>query len=268
VDSLLKGDAPALAKTCPRLASIELLGAGVLLIDERDGDVEILRSMIPSSLYFDGCKSANEGLSHAHDHKFDLALFNADNAITNLTGTLAQLHLLLPDGFIVGVASVPRDEDPQRALKALSTYDFDDLTVKPFKGDTVEKLIGRYCSSWDDLVVVTDDLIKASPRRSRKEDYKAFACNLRTRLEEGLRSLSDACFEHAVVDISDADSVTTMDTAEILRRLSSQAKPLGISARFVAAPTTIAAIRKCEASFGWPAISLFPSVTAARAAKA
>jgi hypothetical protein len=84
----------------------------------------------------------------------------------------------------------------------------------------VEKLVGRYCSSWDDLVVITDDLIKASPRRSRKENYKTFACNLKTRLEEGLRSLSDACFEHAVVDISDADSVTTMDTAEILRRLT------------------------------------------------
>ena len=57
-----------------------------------------------------------------------------------------------------------------------------------------------------------------------------------------------------------------MDMAEILRRLTNHAAPLGLSARFVASEATIGAIRKCEATFGWSAANLFSSIAAARAA--
>jgi CheY-like chemotaxis protein len=237
---------------------------GILLIDDRDLDVQGLRALLPPAMHFQSCPSAKEGLAHAHDHKFDLVLFSADTSITNLIGIVAQLHLLLPDGFVVGVGTAVRGEDPQTVVRALGGLDFDEIVLKPFKTDNVTRLIERYCSSWDDLVVVTDDVVRASRRCSRKEQYKEFVLKLKTRLEQGVRSLIDACFDRAVVDMTQAESLSPMDFAETLRRLKNSATPFGLHVKFVVTPAMIMVLRKFETSFGWERLELFPSLEATR----
>lgn len=241
---------------------------GVLLIDERAGEAETLRLLLPPSTHLVSCESANQGQAQAHKHKFDLVLFSADTSITNLTGTIAQLHLLLPEGFIVGVATAVRGSDPQSAVKALRDLDFDEVILKPFKADNVNRLVARYCSSWDDLVVVSGDLVRASARCSRKEAYKDYVATLKTRLEQGVRALIDGCFDRAVVDLSAVDTLSPMDLGELLRRLTHVAAPFGLSIKFVLTPALIAVLCKFCSSFGWEPFDLVPSVEAARAAMA
>jgi DNA-binding NtrC family response regulator len=241
---------------------------GVLLIDDRANDVQALRELLPQGLHFQACANIKEGLAHAHQHKFDLVLFSVDAMVTNLAGLVAQLHLLLPDAFVLAVANPAHNEDPQVAVKALRGLDFDEVLFKPFTAECVSRFVGRYCSSWDDLVVVSDDLVEASARCSRKENYKDFVATLKARLEQGVRSLIDACFDRAIVDVSRVESLSPMDFAETLRRLKSTAAPFGLSVRFVATQGMAATLRKFETSFGWEHIEVFPSVTAARAAKA
>jgi DNA-binding NtrC family response regulator len=241
---------------------------GVLLIDDRANDIQALRELLPQGLHFQACANVKEGLAHAHQHKFDLVLFSVDAMVTNLAGLVAQLHLLLPDAFVLAVANPAHNEDPQAAAKALRGLDFDEVLFKPFTAECANRFVGRYCSSWDDLVVVTDDLVEASPRCSRKENYKDFVATLKARLEQGVRSLIDACFDRAIVDVSRVDSLSPMDFGETLRRLKSTATPFGLSVRFVATQGMAATLRKFETSFGWERIEVFPSVAAARAAKA
>jgi DNA-binding NtrC family response regulator len=241
---------------------------GVLLIDDRAGEGESLHALLPPSTHFASCETPNQGQALAHKHKFDLVLFSADTSATNLTGTIAQLHLLVPEGFIVGVATAVRGQDPQVAVKALRDLDFDEVILKPFKAENVHRLVARYCSSWDELVVVSDDVVRASARCSRKENYKEFVATIKGRLEEGVKGLIDACFDRAVVDLTAVDSLSPMDMGEALRRLKTVAAPFGLSVRFVVSPALILVLRKFEKSFGWEPFDLYPSVEAARAAKA
>jgi CheY-like chemotaxis protein len=268
VDLVLNGGSPAAATPLPAAKAETAVAGGILLIDERPGEAEAFHALLPPSLHFASCESANQGLGHAHKHKFDLVLFSADTSITNLTGTIAQLHLLLPEGFVVGVATVVRGQEPQVALKALGGLDFDEVILKPFKSAGVSRLVDRYCSSWEHLVVVVDDVVRASSRCRRKDHYKDFVATLKGRLEQGVRSLIDACFDRAVVDLSMVDSLSPMDMAETLRRLKSVATPFGLTVRFVVTPALILVLRKFEASFGWDRFELYPSIEAARLAKA
>jgi CheY-like chemotaxis protein len=240
---------------------------GVLIIDQR-AEAEAMRSVFPPSVHFASCESANQGLSYAHDHKFDLVLFSTETSITNLTGTIAQLHLLLQEGFIVGVATVGRGADPQAVVKSLRDFDFDEVILKPLTAPVVGRLASRYCSPWEKLVVVTDDLVRASARTGRKETYKDFVRLLKGRLEEGIRSLIDACFDSAVVDVSAVESLSPMDMAETLRRLKGAGVPFGMKVKVVTTSAQTQALRKLEGSFGWEPFALHASVEAARAAKA
>jgi DNA-binding NtrC family response regulator len=273
VGAVLAGDArPAGQVATPASAPAPKVEAqpkgGILLIDQRIGEAEALHALLPSSLCFASCESANQGLAHAHDHKFDLVLFSTETQITNLTGTIAQLHLLLKEGFVVGVATPVRGASPQAAVNALRDFDFDEVILKPFSAAVVARLVSRYCSPWNELVVVTGDLVLASARTSRKESYKEFVSMLRGRLEDGVRSLIDACFDSAVVDVSAVDCLSPMDLAETLRRLNGVGAPFGLKARFVTSATQTQALRKVEGSFGWDPLPLYASAEAARAAKA
>jgi DNA-binding NtrC family response regulator len=241
---------------------------GVLLIDERAGEGETLHALLPPSTHFVSCESPNQGQALAHKHKFDLVLFSTDTSVTNLTGTIAQLHLLVPEGFIVGVATAVRGQDPQSAVKALRDLDFDEVILKPFKAENVGRLVARYCSSWDELVVVSDDVVRASARCSRKENYKEFVATIKGRLEEGVRGLIDACFDRAVVDLTAVDSLSPMDLGETIRRLKTVAAPFGLAVKFVVSPALILVLRKFETTFGWEPFELYPSIQAARAVKA
>lgn len=270
VKAVLNGAAPQPAQAAaePQAKEESAATGGILLIDERESDVQSLRSLLPPSMYFESFPTAKEGLAHAHNHKFDLVLFSADNSITNLIGIVAQMHLLLPDGFVVGVATVARGGDPPTAVKALGGLDFDEVMLKPFKSGNVNRLVEHYCSSWDDLVTVSEDVVRASGRCSRKEQHKEFVATLKSRLENGVRGLIDACFDRAVVDMSRVESLSPMDFAETLRRLKTTATPFGLNLRFVAASAMTAALRKFESSFGWERLDLFPSLEAAHADKA
>jgi CheY-like chemotaxis protein len=241
---------------------------GILLISERESDASILRGLLPPSMHFVACTTPNLGLAHAHDHRFDLVLLSVDTKITNLTGVLAQMHLMLPHSFILGVTSVAHGQSPQAALKALEGLDFDEVALWPFTQSVVNRLLDRYCSPWEDLVVVADDLVRASARCSRREFYKEFAADMKSRLEQGVRVLIDACFDRAVVDVSAVDALTPMDLAEVLRRLRNCATPLGVSVRFVVSQAAVGVLRKLEASFGWDPFELYPSIDEARTAQA
>jgi PleD family two-component response regulator len=269
VGHVLNGSPPPSAQVAPEASPKKngTTNGGILLIDERESEAPMLRALLDEALHFEACTTANDGLAHARKHKFDLVLFSADTSITNLTGIVAQFHLLLPESFIVGVVTPVRGEDPQAAVKTLDGLDFDEIILKPFTSVRVDRLSARYCSPWDELVVIADDVVRASARCRRKDHYKEYTAELKSRLEQSVRSLIDACFDKVIVDLSLADSLSPMDLAESLRRLKSCAKPFGVSVRFLVSSFMTAALRKFESSFGWERFDLFDSVEAARAAK-
>jgi len=141
------------------------------------------------------------------------------------------------------------------------------VILKPFRADNVHRLVARYCSPWDELVVVSSDVVCASARCGRKENYKEFAATIKARLEQGLHALIDACFDRAVVDLSAVESLSPMDMGETLRRLKHVAAPFGLNVKFVVSPALVLVLRKFEQSFAWEPFELYPSLQAARAGK-
>lgn len=246
------------------LRSTAKSSGGVLIIDDQEADHHAVRVLLPQGMRADGCREVNDGFTHAHNHAYDMVLFNADSALTNLTGTIAQLHTLLPDACIVGTATPARNQDPVRLLKDLDEMGFDDALLKPYAADQVDLMVERYCSRWEDLVRMSGDLLTVSRRRCRKGKHEQYTGIIESHLKAAGTTIVDACYERAIVDISLVDSVLAVDVAEVLRWLVATAQPLGLTVRYVASDAMLAALQRLQEAFAWQPLPLFDSIAAAR----
>jgi response regulator RpfG family c-di-GMP phosphodiesterase len=261
----LKITASAMPKvTDEMLQSATKSAGGVLIIDDQEADHQAARALLPQGLRADACREVNDGFARAHNHHYDMVLFNADSALTNLAGTIAQLHTLLPDACLVGTATLARNQDPVLLLKDLDEMGFDDALLKPYAADQMNVTVERYCSRWEDLVRMSDDVLTVSRRRCRKGKHDQYSGVLKEHLKAAVTTLVDACYERAIVDITLVDSVLAMDVAEVLRWLLSTVQPMGLTVHYVASDAMLLAVHRLQEAFAWPPLPLFDSIAAAR----
>jgi DNA-binding response OmpR family regulator len=237
---------------------------GVLIIDDQEADHHAVRVLLPKGMRADACREVNAGFTHAHNHPYDMVLFNADSALTNLTGTIAQLHTLLPNACVVGTATLARNQDPVPLLKDLDDMGFDDALLKPYAAESMNLAVERYCSPWEDLVRMSDDVLTVSRRRCRKGQHEQYAGLLKDHLKAAVTTMVDACYERAIVDLCLVDSVLAVDVADVLLWLVSTAEAMGLTVRYVGCGAMIAALRRLQESFAWQPLPIFDSIAAAR----
>jgi len=257
--------APSTKKPCEALAALSSSAecGGMLAIDDQDSDHQKLRALLPAPMRFDACRTLNDGLARAHGHCYNLVLVDTDASMTNLKGTTAQLHMLLPNAAVVGMAMLAKDGSGAGVERSLLELDFDDVIFKPLKSENVTLLVERWCSRWEDLVMASDCLLRVSRRRSRVEHHERYFCELTARLEAAVRSLMDSCFDQAIVDLTLVETLSPIKTGDVLRRLQNIAKNQGLTLRFVLGKSMIVALRKVEGTLGWGALPVFPTVEAA-----
>jgi DNA-binding response OmpR family regulator len=246
-------------------AGLTMAAGSVLLIDGAEVEHQRLRGLLPPTVTLDACKTFNEGLARARSGRYRMLLIDSDAAVLNLGGLIAQTHVLQPEAVVVGVATLGKHDERGAVRTALDALGFDDVVFKPFVAREVSLLAEWYCTSWDELVTVKDDLIEVSRLRCRKDQRDRYVHELGTRLEATFGPLSNACFDRAILDFTRVDQLSAAEAAELLSRLDAAARALGVSLLVAVAPALSAGLRQFQDSFSGEQFRWFPSAAAARA---
>ena len=247
-------------------ARLVTAGGSVLLIDGAEVEHQRLRGLLPPTVTLDASKTFNEGLARARGGHYRMLLIDTDANVLNLGGLVAQAHVLQPEAAVVAVATLGRHDERGAAVKSsLEALGFDDVAFKPFAPREISLLAQWYCTSWDELVTVTDDLIEVSRLRCRKDQRERYLHELGTRLEAAFAPLSNACYDRAILDLTRVEQLSGADAAELLSRLDQAARALGVGLLVAVAPALAAGLHEFQDSFTGEHFRWFPSAAAARA---
>jgi len=256
---------PVAPEPSTRLATA---GGSVLLIDSVEAEHQRLRGLLPPTVTLDASKTFNEGLARARAGHYRMLLIDTDANVLNLGGLVAQTHVLQPEAVVVAVATLGRNDERGAVKSSLEALGFDDVLFKPFVPGEVSLLAHWYCTSWDQLVTVTDDLIEVSRLRCRKDQRERYLHELGTRLEATFAPLSNACYDRAVLDLTRVEQLSGAEGAELLARLDQAARALGVGLLVAVAPALAAGLHEFQDSFTGTQFRWFPSAAAARASLA
>jgi len=262
---------PVVPAPVAREGSQELSGAiaasgAVLIVDAVEAEHQRLRALFPASLPIDGCKTFNDALARARRGAYRLILLDADASVLNLGGIVAQMHVLQPEAAVVAAATLGKHDERSAVTDSLGGLGFDDFAFKPFAAEEIGLLCDRYCTGWDQLIAVTDDLIEVSRLRCRRDHQKRYLHELAARSEAALRSLSEACFDRAIFDLTRVEHLAAAEAAELLARLEAAARTLGIKLLVAVPPAVAAGLHAFQESFAGDHFRWFSSAAAARAA--
>lgn len=249
-------------------AGLAAAAGTVLLIDGSAIEHQRLRGLLPAAVAIDVCKTFNEGLAHARSGHYRLLLVDADAAVLNLGGLIAQTHLLQPEAVVVAAATLGKHDERGAIRASLEAMGFDDVVFKPFVAAEIGQLAQWYCTSWEALVTIQDDLIEVSRLRCRKDQRERYLHELTTRLEAAFGPLSNACFDRAVLDLTRVEQLSGAEAAELLSRLEAAARALGVSLLIAVGPALGAGLRQFQDSFRGDQFRWFSSAAAARASLA
>jgi DNA-binding response OmpR family regulator len=238
----------------------------VLIVDAVDAEHQRLCALFPASLPIDGCKTFNDALARARHGAYPLILLDADASVLNLGGIVAQMHVLQPEAAVVAAATLGKHDERSAVTESLGGLGFDDVVFKPFAAEEIGLLADRYCTGWDQLISVTEDLIEVSRLRCRRDHQKRYLHELATRSEAALSGLSEACFDRAIFDLTRVEQLSTTEAAELLARLEAVARTLGIKLVVAVPPAVAAGLHDFQESFAGDHFRWFSSAAAARAA--
>ncbi len=239
---------------------------GVLLIDASEAEHQRLRAQLPPAVALDACKAFNDGLAHARRGRYRMVLIDADAAVLNLGGIVVQMHVLQPEAAVVAAATLGKHDERSAVKISLEGLGFDDAIFKPFSAGEIGLLAQWYCTTWQDLVTVTDDLIEVSRLRCRKDQREKYLHELATRIEAAFAPLSNACFDRAILDLTRVDQLSAADAAELLARLDRSAGALGVSLLVAVAAQLGTGLQAFKDIYRGEQFRCYPSAAAARAA--
>lgn len=239
---------------------------GVLVVDGAEEEQQRLRALLPPSLRVEVCARIQDGLARGRGGTHRMILVDADAAMVNLGGVIAQLHRLQPEAAVVAIAKVGKGADELAVARLVAELGFDDVLFRPFRPESVALLAEQYCSSWEDLVTTRDDVILVSPLRRRADQRERYISELGARLMAALSPLSEACYEYALVDLTRASRLLLVtDAMTLIAQLERTAAALGISLLFAVPDELAAAMSGIDESLDRQGFRWFTSVTAARA---
>jgi len=237
----------------------------VLVIGGLAGDHQRWRAQFPRGTRLDCCATVNDALARSRNGSYRLVLFDTDVAVLNLAGTVAQIHLLLPEAPVVAVATTGKTDDRRVVVDPLISVGFDDVLLRPCHTADVLRLVEQYCGTWDGLVSVREELVQVSGLRCRAHLRDRYVSELFSRLQAVIKPLSDACFEHAIIDLTRADQLLPVETAESLAKLRQVAEVFGINLLVAVSESMDAGLRSFAESFEGNRCRWFTSAEAARA---
>jgi hypothetical protein len=185
--------------------------------------------------------------------------------VLNLGAIIAQIRVLQPEAAVVALAKVPKDGGEAGVAKSALELGFDDILWKSDRPHQLALLLEQYSTDWGDLVLTRDDEVRVSRLRCRADHRDRYVNELIARLGAALLPVSEACYDHAVLDLTRLSGlVRPTEATAILTELEKSARALGIGLLVAGPEAMVTALRGIEESLDLRQCRLFTSTAAAR----
>jgi two-component system cell cycle response regulator len=201
-----------------------------LVIDDMDNVHKKLRSMIPESqVHLEVCMNAQDGLNIARAKKFRLILVDAEIQAGGPAALVKQLRLLQPEAGLWGMAL----RSANNVTKEMRDLGFDDALLKPFVQEAIDALVEQYATKNESFFTTNEDLIQILPFQGREERLERYFAKLTPDVKTVVQKLGEACFERAVLDITNLALAQPQRVAVFLADVLKVSGDLGLSIRVV-----------------------------------
>ena len=202
----------------------------VLLVDDMENVQKKLRQMLPPHVTLSACVSAQSAISLCREKIFRVVLVDTDIPDVDSSVLLGQLRA--QQGAAAFLALTLRTSN--NALQEARDKGFDAVMFKPFDKDSIDDFLLRYFDN-QELVTAEDSVLKVSAFTGKDEALDKYFGRLRGLLEPLLTKVASACFEHAILDISQMPARPDK-MPKLILQLDTHAKKAGVELRVVGTP--------------------------------
>jgi DNA-binding response OmpR family regulator len=212
----------------------------ILVIDDMENVHKKLKTLVPPHVTVGSALSAAAALLACREKVFRVVFVDTDIPDVNSAALMNQLRTLQQHAAFLALA-LRSTNDLQKEMQALG---FDDVVFKPFDKDSIDDFLIRYFND-QELVVADDNVIKVGVFTGKEDRIEKYFSRVTKLLEETIEKLAAACFDEAIVDISQAP-VKSDRTPRLVIDLRKEALKRGIEMRLVAGAEVQALLKKFD----------------------
>lgn len=128
--------------------------------------------------------------------------------------------------------------------KEMQALGFDDVIFKPFDKDSIDDFMIRYFND-QELVVAEDNVVRVGAFSGKDDRLEKYFSRVTKLLEETIEKLAAACFDEAIIDLTQAP-LKSDRTPRLILDLKKEAAKRGIEMKLVAGAEVQALLKKFD----------------------
>ncbi len=228
----------------------------VMVVDDMENVSKRLRQLLPPHVTLIGFTSAQSALVSARERMCRVMLVDTEMPDIDSSALAGQLRVLQPHAAIVALM-LKTTNDVSKELKDLG---FSDALFKPFTPESIEDFTMQYFDR-QELLIREDNLLKLGAFTGKPERMERYVTRLGALFPAALEQVAAACFENAIIDLSEAGGAADR-LPKLLLSVVEKANSVGLTVRLVGAPAVTKVLNSFEETRTLP---LYASVREARA---
>jgi DNA-binding response OmpR family regulator len=253
--------APASTDAAPPMPAARMDPTGkqfldILVIDDMENVHKKLKTLVPPHVTVGSALSAGTALAACREKVFRVVFIDTDIPDVNSAALMNQLRTLQQHAAFLALA-LRTTNDIQKEMQALG---FDDVIFKPFDKDSLDDFLIRYFND-QELVVTEENIVRVGAFTGKEDRLEKYFQRVTKLLEETVEKLAAACFDEAIIDLTQAP-VKSDRTPRLILDLKKEAVKRGIEVKLVAGAETVALLKKFDET---AKMTVAPTVNEARA---
>jgi two-component system, cell cycle response regulator len=227
----------------------------VLVVDDMENVAKRLRSLLPSHVTLEGFTSAPSALGACRDRVYRVVL--VDNSIPEVDSAVlaGQIKLLQPHATVLALALRSTND----VAAELKSQGFADVLFKPFTPESVQDFVMQFFDK-QDFLSREDNVLKVGAFTGKADRADQYFTRLATLFPTALENVAAACFEDAIIDLTQAPTQAEK-LPKVIAAAAEKAGSVGLTLRLIGPATMTKLLSGFEET---RSIKVFPSLAEAR----
>lgn len=200
----------------------------ILVIDDMENVAKKLRTLVPPHVTSNAVSTAQSALNQCRERVYRVVLLDLDIPDVNSLALLNQLRMLQPHAAFLALTLRTAGDAQKDALQG----GFDDVLFKPFDKESIDDLLMRYFDN-QELLVTEDNVLRVGPFTGREDKMDRYFSRLAQLLDGAVEKVAAACFDEAVIDVSQIP-LRPERTPRLLLEAQRSCKKTGLDLRVIA----------------------------------
>ncbi|MDX2018926.1 MAG: response regulator [Deltaproteobacteria bacterium] len=195
----------------------------ILVIDDMENVAKKLRTLIPQHFSLSTALNGQAGLKICREKTFRLILI--DRELPDVQGAvlLKQLRVLQPGTACFAMAL----KSSNNLAQEVKDEGFDDLLAKPFTGEAVDEMLGRFFDG-QELVTREENVLAVSAFVGKEDRLDRYFTRVKRLMKDSVQEIAEACFETIIIDATKMP-VDMQRNVQVVQELAEASKKLGLS---------------------------------------